>query len=118
MTSAKLRWLLACGLLLFLAANTAAQVSESRPIKVETPKPKKEKFVGEVISITRVAITVRSRDNSTLVRTFTFDAKLAEKMGERLDRNQPFQFGDRVEIHFLAGTDKAVKIKDKPGQNR
>lgn len=117
MTCANLRRLLVCGLLLSLTANAAAQVSESRPIKVETPKPKKEKFVGEVISMTRVAITVRSRDNSTLVRTFTFDEKLAKKMAQRLDRNQPFLFGDRVEIQFLVGTDKAVKIKGKPSRN-
>lgn len=118
MTFAKLRWLLTCALLLFVAANLAAQVSESKPIKVEKPKPKKEKFVGEVITMTRVAITVRSRENATVVRTFTFDNKLAEKMAKRMDRNQPFQFGDRVEIRFLAGTDTAVKIKGKPGQTQ
>lgn len=115
MTCANHRLLLACGLVLVLAANLTAQVSESRPVKVKTPKPTKEKFVGEVLSVTRGAITVRSRENTTLVRTFTYDnQKLADKMAKMIDRNQPFQHGDRVEIQFLAGTDKAVKIKGKP----
>ncbi|HXE75285.1 MAG TPA: hypothetical protein VNN18_06595 [Candidatus Xenobia bacterium] len=105
-------------LLLLVPLPAAGQVTETAPVKIKTPKPKKEKFKGEVLSMTRVAITVRGRDNYNLVRTFTFDEKLAAKMAKQIDENKPYQFGDRVEIHYLAGSEVATKIKGKRGQNR
>ena len=110
-------FLLAVALLL-APLPAVTQVTETAPIKIKAPKPKKEKFKGEVLSVTRVAITVRSRDNYNLVRTFTFDEKLASKIGKQWDENKPYQFGDRVEIQYLAGGDVATKIKGKRGQNR
>lgn len=106
------------GLLLFLGAYAPAwaQVETSEPIKVEAPKPKKEKFKGEVLGVTRVGITVRSQSNSNHVRTFTYNEKVAAKIGKQFDQNEIYQHGDRVEIEYLAGSDKAVKIKGKPGQ--
>lgn len=116
MTSVKACVAVACALLLVLAASAMAQVTTTKPIKIEVPKPKKEKFKAEVLWMTRVAITVRSPANRNLVRTFTYTGKLAAKMGKLIDQNKPFQHGDPVEIEYLAGTDKALKIKGKPGQ--
>lgn len=109
---------LALALLSLVALTAPAQVVTTEPVKVESPKPKKVKFKGEVLHATRVAITVRSRDNASLVRTFTYDVKLAAKMGKQFDENKLYQFGDRVEITHLAGTDTATKVSGKPGQNR
>lgn len=113
----RLRSALVFGLVLAVALTAVAQ-TVSAPVKVTTTKPKKVKFKGEVLHVTRVAITVRSRDNFNLVRTFTYDTKLAPKMNKKFDQNKLYQHGDRVEIIYLAGGDTAVKIKGKPGQNR
>ncbi len=106
------------GIFLAFVPGAAAQVADSQPIKIETPKPKTDKFKGEVLVVTRVAITVRDRDNKNLVRTFNYDEKLAEKIKKHFDENNTYQHGDRVEIKYIVGTDEAKKIKGKRGQNR
>jgi hypothetical protein len=118
MTCLRRAFLLLAVLLLIAPLPVVSQVAETAPITIKTPKPKKEKFKGEVLSVTRVAITVRSRDNYNLVRTFTFDEKLATEIGEQWDKNKPYQFADRVEVEYIAGGDVATKIKGKRGQNR
>jgi hypothetical protein len=113
---------LTTGLLLLLplvwAGNVATQQSSGKPIRVEAPKPKKEKFKGEVLVATRQSLVVRGRENKNLVRTFTYSEKVAAKINKWFDENKIFKHGDRVEIVYLAGTDQAVKIKGKPGQKR
>lgn len=110
------------GLLLLLpvvwAADAGAQVRTGETIKVEAPKAKKEKFKGEVLAVTRQSIIVRDLENKNLVRTFSYNEKVAAKINKWFDENKLFQHGDRVEIVYLAGTDKAIKLKGKPGQNR
>lgn len=113
----RLRAALVLGVVLILWSSAVAQ-TVSPPVKVSTTKPKKETFKAEVLHVTRVAITVRSRDNFNLVRTFTYDPKLAAKMGKKFDDNKIYEHGDRVEIVYVAGGDTAVKIKGKPGQTR
>ena len=118
MTSSNLARALVFGVLLLLVPALSAQVTDSQPIKIETPKPKTEKFKGEVLVVTRVAITVRDRENKNLVRTFNYEDKLAEKVKKHFDENKTYQHGDRVTIKYVVGTDKALKIKGKRGQNR
>src|SRR3970282_292119 len=118
MSSSNLWRALAFGLFLALAPSAAAQVTDSQPIKIKTPKPKTEKFKGEVLLVTRGAITVRDRENKNLVRTFNYEEKLSEKINKHFDENKVYQHGDRIEIKFIVGTDKALKIKGKRGQNR
>lgn len=113
----RLRAALVLGVVLTLGSTVIAQ-TVSPPVKVSLTKPKKDKFKGEVLYATRVAVTVRSRENFNLVRTFTYDTKLAAKMGKKFDENKIYQHGDRVVIVYIAGSDTAVKIKGKPGQNR
>lgn len=119
MTSTK-HFLLAAALLSLLPAAAPAQVRVTPPkkIKIEAPKPKIAKFQGEVLYMTRIAITVRSRENANLVRTFNFDDKLAPKMAKLVDDNKSYQFGDRIDIEYVEGTDQARDIKGKAGQNR
>ncbi|MGH9805240.1 MAG: hypothetical protein ACRD4D_08700 [Candidatus Acidiferrales bacterium] len=113
----KARTALVLGLVLTLGLPALAQ-TVAPAIQLKAPKPKKEKFKGEVLYATRAAITVRSRDNSNLVRTFTYDTKLSKKINEQFDKNKLYQHGDRVVITFVAGGDLALKIKGKPGQKR
>lgn len=118
---AKHRIALAASLLLLFSGVSApdAQMTTSKPIKIKAPKPKKEKFKGEVLVMTRLAVTVRDRENYNLVRTFSFDEKLAPKMAEKIDRNQAFPYGHPIEVEYTAGTDTAVKIKEiKPRFHR
>jgi len=109
---------LALGLLLAVLASAVAvaQVRDTELIKVKPLKPQVVKFKGEVLHMTGLAITVRAHENYNLVRTFTFAEKLARQMAELCDRNRPYQYGDRVEIHYLAGSDTAVKLKGKPSK--
>ncbi len=101
------------------AVTAAAQtVTTSKPIKVEAPKPKTSKFKGEVLHATRVSMVVRSQRNYKLVRTFTYDQQVAAKIGKFFDQNRLYQYGDRVEIEYLAGSDTALKIKGEPGQKK
>lgn len=118
MTSADLGRALALGLLLALAAPTAAQVTDTKPVRVKVPKPKKLKFEGEVLSMNRVSITVRAPNNPYTVHTFSFNEKLAPKMARLVDENRAYLPGDRVVIRYLEGTDTAVKIKGKRRQHR
>jgi hypothetical protein len=110
--------LLLAALLLVAPLPAMSQVADTAPITIKAPKPKKEKFKGEVLSVTRVAITVRSQKDYNLVRTFTFNEKLATEINKHWDENKPYQFADRVEIEYIAGGDVATKIKGKRGQNR
>ena len=113
----RLRTAFVLGLVLTVGLPAVAQ-TVAPAIKVSSPKPKKEKFKGEVLYATRAAITVRSHDNFNLVRTFSYDTKLSEKINEQFDKNKIYQHGDRVEIIYVAGGDMALKIKGKPRQNR
>jgi hypothetical protein len=113
----KLRAALVLGLALAVGVSALAQ-TVAPAIQVRAPKPKKEKFKGEVLHATRAAITVRSQDNYNVVRTFNFDTKLSKKINEQFDKNKIYQHGDRVEITYIAGGDTALKIKGKPGQKR
>lgn len=85
-----------------------AQVRQSQPIKIKAPKPAKDRFRGEVLNFTPVAITVRDRKNITLVRTFRFDPRLEKKLSNHYVEN-----GDHVTVHYLRGSDTAVKIDGK-----
>ncbi|MFQ5777775.1 MAG: hypothetical protein ACE5IP_07180 [Terriglobia bacterium] len=118
MTWSRPRPTLALGLALLLAAMLAGPAANADPFRAGKSKPKKETFEGEVLAMTRTNLIVRSRDNYNIVRTFTYDQKLADKIAKLIDRNQPYQHGDRVEVRYLAGTTKAVEVKGKPGQKR
>ncbi len=116
------RSLVAAVLVLLVVAPTVAPaaqtVTTSRPIKIEAAKPKTSKFKGEVLHATRVSMVVRSQRNYNLVRTFTYDQPVAAKIGKFFDQNKLYQYGDRVEIEYLAGSDTALKIKGEPGQKK
>lgn len=108
---AKLVLFLAVGLG-FAVVPALAQVTDTAPIRVRAPKPRRERFDGYVLSSTRLTLTVRDRNNSNLVRTFSMSDRLKPRWERRYD-SQPYQYGDHVTIHYLAGSDTAVKIKGR-----
>lgn len=120
MTLSKLRTLLLLALAaLFVPALTHAQdVETGKPIRLKAPKPKVEKFRGEVLAATSVQMIVRSTENEKVVRTFTYTPKVKEQIDKLVNENRLYQVGDRVEIRHEAGSDVAIKIKGKPSAPR
>ena len=89
-----------------------AQVDISKPIPIKQSKPKLVKFQGEVLNANAAQITVRSRENERAIRTFTYAPKVREQMQKIIDRGG-YQYGDKVEIQYQAGSDVALRIKGK-----
>ena len=108
-----------CGLLALafayaaLAAPVAAQVTESKPIKIKQPKIKKDKFKGTVVSATMLAITVRDAKDIRIIRTFHLAPKASEKMVKIIEAGG-YQVGDPVTIVHERGSDTALEVKGKP----
>lgn len=107
---------------LFLAAALAAaapaisaQVRIGAPIQAKAPKARMAKFRGEVLHANRAQITVRSRENERVVRTFTLSPEVQDKMQKIIDRGG-YQYGDRVEIEHAPGQDVALRIKGRPSK--
>lgn len=107
--------LLALAAIACLAAAPAMQAQSGSPIIVRQPKPRKAKYKGQVIHANRVQITVRSAANERMVRTFRLSDEMQQKMQEIIDKGG-YQYGDRVEVQHIEGTDIAVKIKGKPSK--
>ncbi len=102
-----------CVAALGLAAAPAAQAQAGAPIVVKQPKPRKLKYKGQVIHANRIQITVRSVDDERMLRTFRLSDELQGKMQEIIDKGG-YQYGDKVEIQHVEGSDVALKIKGKP----
>jgi hypothetical protein len=113
------RWTL--GLLavaLVAGAHTTAHAQFSGSIVVHSSKPsaaKPDTFVGNVIFMTSTAITVRSRTNERMIRTFRYAAAIHDKMEKILDQGG-YQYGDKVEVFYTAGSEVALRIKGKPSK--
>lgn len=101
-----------------LAALPAqAQVTTGTPITVRVktrkpPKPKTETFKGEVVYMNAGSISVRDPKNTLIVRTFTYSAALKKKLQTLIARGG-YQFGDKVQIRYVAGSSVAEGIKGK-----
>ncbi len=106
---------LAAGLLVAAAPPLGAQVDISKPIPIKEAKSKLEKFRGEVLNVTNVAITVRSQENERLIRTFTYSPQVREKIQQIIEQGG-YQHGDKVEIGHKPGSDVALRIKGRPSK--
>jgi hypothetical protein len=115
------RWTLALLAMAVLAGGTLparAQISSAIVVHSSSSKsssPKPDKFLGDVIFSSSTAITVRSRTNERIIRTFSYGAQIRDKMEKILDRGG-YQYGDKVEIYYQPGTDVALRIKGKPSK--
>jgi hypothetical protein len=68
-------------------------------------KPKTDKFEGTVVVVGPKAITVKSRQNIYMVRTFHYSAKLEQK----ILRKKP-EAGKKVTVHYVRGSDLALRV--------
>ncbi len=114
---ARIRVVLLASALGAAATPVHAQVDISKPIAVKVSKPKILRFQGQVMNATPTAITVHSRENERVIRIFTYSPKVREQIQKLLDRGG-YQYGDKVEIQYEAGSDVALQIKGKPSRPR
>ena len=70
-------------------------------------RTKTDKFEGTVVVVGPKAITVKSRHNIYMVRTFHYSAELEQKML----RKKP-EAGKKVTVHYVRGSDLALKVDD------
>jgi hypothetical protein len=66
---------------------------------------KKDKFRGTVVHAGPKAVTVKSLDNTYLVRTFNYTPQLEKKINAK-----PPAAGKKVTVHYFRGTDLATKV--------
>lgn len=92
-----------------------AQVDTAKPVRLKSPKPQMVKFKGEVIQANSIQITVRSRENERVIRTFSYSPKVREQMQRVIERGG-YRTGDRVVVKHQAGTDVALQIQGKPSK--
>jgi len=98
----------------FSRAQDKADTSKPLPIKEQKP-PKPVTFQGFVLSSNVQSITLRSRTDEKVIRTFTYSAELQGKMQE-INGRGGFQYGDKVEVVADAGSTVAIRIKGKPSK--
>ena len=86
-------------------------VIKSKPAPAE--KPIKTRF--EVLRMMINAIQVRSLVDEREIHTFIYSDQIRDRM-QSLFNNGGFQYGDKVEIHYMHGSDVALTIKGKPSK--
>jgi hypothetical protein len=83
--------------------------------KTQPSQPKALKTQFEVVRMSSTSIQVRSLTNSYTLITFTYSAAIQDKM-QTLSDAGGYQYGDKVTIWYLPGTEVALKIKGKPSK--
>ncbi|PYV41614.1 MAG: hypothetical protein DMG06_16550 [Acidobacteria bacterium] len=81
-----------------LALISSSTVSAKHSLKTD-------RFRGSVVVIGPKAITVKSEQNTYLVRTFNYTPQLERKI-----QSKKPSLGVKVTVHYLRGTDIAVKV--------
>jgi len=74
---------------------------------LQAAKPKTDKFEGMVVVVGPKAITVKSRNSIYMVRTFHYSAELEQKM-----LRKKLETGKKVTVHYVRGSDLALKVDD------
>jgi hypothetical protein len=92
-------------------APTTPIVVKSKPAPSE--KPIKAHF--EVLHMMINAIQVRSLADEREIHTFIYSDQIRDRM-QALFNNGGYQYGDKVEIYYMHGSDVAVNIKGKPSR--
>jgi len=102
-------WVAMVGLVCAVAPGRShAQVTNLPTIKIKQPKPKIDKFRGEVVNCTPVAITVRDAKSATTIRTFNFVPALTRYM-----ENRYMESGSKVTVRYIRQSDNAVGLQGK-----
>ena len=79
--------------------------SQLGPPSFAKNKPKEDKFTGIVVNAGPKAITVKSKDNIYLLRTFNYTPPVEAKV-----KKKPLPPGKKVTVHYFRGSDSATKI--------
>jgi hypothetical protein len=99
-------------------AISARAQAPSAPIIIKSSpapavKPIKVRF--EVLHMMVNAIEVRSLADEREIHTFLYSDQIRDRM-QALFNNGGYQYGDRVEIYYVRGSEIAVNIKGKPSK--
>jgi hypothetical protein len=99
------------------AISARAQTSTA-PIIVsqQTPEPKIRKTRFEVLHMMINAIQVRSLADNREIHTFIYSDRIRDRMQALFNNNGGYQYGDKVVIHYMPGSDVALEIKGKPSK--
>jgi hypothetical protein len=92
-------------------APTAPIVVKSKPAPAE--KPIKARF--EVLRMMINAVQVRSIADEREIHTFIYSDQIRDRM-QALFNSGGYQYGDRVEIRYMHGSDVALNIKGRPSK--
>jgi hypothetical protein len=92
-------------------ARAAPIVVKSKPAPAE--KPIKARF--EVLRMMINAVQVRSLADEREIHTFIYSDQIRDRM-QALFNSGGYQYGDRVEIRYMHGSDVALDIKGKPSK--
>ncbi len=95
------------------AQVTTAPVIKAKPVHTQEVKPLKTRFA--VLHMMSTAIQVRSLVNEREIHTFTYSPQIRDQMQKLLDQGG-YEYGDKVLIQYMPGSDVALKIKGKPSK--
>jgi hypothetical protein len=95
------------------AQVTTAPVINAKSVRTKETKPAKTRF--QVLHMMSTAIQVQSLVNEREIHTFTYSDQIRDQMQKLLDQGG-YQFGDKVVIRYLPGTEVALKITGKPSK--
>jgi hypothetical protein len=95
------------------AQVTTAPVIQAKSVRTKETKPTKTRF--HVLHMMSTAIQVQSLVNEREIHTFTYSDQIRDQMQKLLDQGG-YQFGDKVVIQYLPGTEVALKITGKPSK--
>jgi hypothetical protein len=101
-----------------LAAISAHAQTTSAPIVIKSgPAPEKKpvKAHFEVLRMMVNAIQVRNPENIREIHTFTYSDHVRSRM-QSIFNSGGFQYGDKVVIHYVPGTEVALDIQGKPSK--
>jgi hypothetical protein len=101
-----------------MCVRAQAQVTTAPTIQakaVHTTPPKSAKTRYEVLQMMSTAIQVRNPANEKEIRTFSYSPEIRGKMQAMLDHGG-YQYGDKVVIEYMPGTEVALRIKGKPSK--
>lgn len=102
----------------FLSAGASAQVTTGSTIKakeVHTKAPKPSKTHFQVVKMMPMAIQVQNPANEKELHTFAYSDQIRVSMQTLLNHGG-YQYGDKVVIEYMPGTEVALKIKGKPSK--
>src|SRR5437868_1321039 len=105
-------------LVIFSPAFFAGAQAPTTPIVIKSkpaPEPKPINASFEVLHMMINAIQVRSLTDTRELHTFIYSDQIRDRM-QALFNNGGYQYGAKIKIYFMHGSDIALNIKGKPSK--